>query len=50
MVVIVTPDSLGSRWVEYEWRSVHTDILGQRPDKPGMIIPFCFRGKGPDDL
>lgn len=50
VVVIVTPDSLNSRWVEYEWRSVHTDILGQRPDKPGMIIPCCFREKGPDDL
>ncbi|RNC67375.1 MAG: TIR domain-containing protein [Desulfuromonadales bacterium] len=50
VVVIVTPDSLGSRWVEYEWRSVHTDILGQRPDKPGMIIPCCFREKSPDDL
>jgi len=50
VLVIVSPDSLNSRWVEYEWRSVHTDILGQRPDKPGMIIPCCFREKGPDDL
>lgn len=50
VAVIVTPDALDSRWVEYEWRSVHTDILGQRPDKPGMIIPCCFREKGPDDL
>lgn len=50
VVVIVSPDSLASRWVEYEWRSVHTDILGQRPGKPGMIIPCCFREQGPDDL
>ncbi|NTW76716.1 MAG: TIR domain-containing protein [Syntrophaceae bacterium] len=47
VVVIVSPDSRKSPWVEYEWRSVHIDILrGQ----PGMVIPCCVRGLGPDDL
>ncbi|MEN6374632.1 MAG: TIR domain-containing protein [Smithella sp.] len=47
VVVIVSPDSRKSPWVEYEWRSVHIDILrGQ----PGMVIPCCVHGLGPDDL
>jgi len=47
IVVIVSPASRKSPWVEYEWRSVHLDILrGQ----PGMVIPCCVRGLGPDDL
>ncbi len=47
VVVVVSPDSRKSPWVEYEWRSVHIDILrGQ----PGMVIPCCVRGLGPDDL
>lgn len=47
VIVIVSPDSRKSPWVEYEWRSVHTDILR---GKPGMVIPCCVRGLGPDDL
>ncbi len=47
VIVIFSPDSRNSPWVEYEWRSVHTDILrGQ----PGMVTPCCVRGLGPDDL
>lgn len=47
VVVMVSSDSQKSPWVEYEWRSVHLDILrGQ----PGMVIPCCVRGLGPDDL
>jgi hypothetical protein len=47
VVVIVSPDSLESRWVQYEWRSVHLEIL---QGKPGLVIPCCVRGPDPDDL
>jgi len=47
LALIVTPQALASRWVEYEWRTVHTDILA---DKPGMIVPCLWAGPGPEEL
>ncbi len=47
VIVLVSPESMKSQWVEYEWRSTHTDILS---GQPGLIIPCCLREIGPDDL
>jgi TIR domain-containing protein len=47
LALVVTPEALGSRWVGYEWRSVHDGILSGRP---GMVIPICVRGPGPLEL
>lgn len=47
LALIVTPQALNSRWVEYEWRTVHTDILA---GKPGMIVPCLWMGPGPEEL
>ncbi len=47
LALIVTPQALSSRWVEYEWRTVHTDILA---GKPGMIMPCLWMGPGPEEL
>lgn len=47
LALIVTPEALESRWVEYEWRTVHTDILS---GKPGLIVPCCCEGPGPEEL
>src|SRR4051812_44296133 len=47
VVLLVTPEALTSRWVEYEWRSIHDDILR---NQPGMLIPICVRGPDPDHL
>ena len=47
LALVVTPRSLESKWVEYEWRSVHTEILNRRP---GMLIPCCWEEIGPEDF
>lgn len=47
VLVLVSPAAMRSKWVEYEWRSTHTEILD---GKPGLIIPCCLREIGPDDL
>jgi len=47
LVLLVTPAALESRWVEYEWRSVHSDIVARQV---GLLIPVCLRGEGPATL
>jgi tetratricopeptide (TPR) repeat protein len=47
LVLLVTPQALESRWVTYEWRSVHDSILSGRS---GMLIPICLHGPGPQEL
>ena len=47
LVLIATPEALASKWVNYEWRSVHDSILSGRE---GLLIPICFRGLAPQDL
>jgi tetratricopeptide (TPR) repeat protein len=47
LVLLVTQNALRSRWVSYEWRSVHDAILsGGR----GMLIPVCWSGVAPEQL
>lgn len=47
VVLVATPLSLGSRWVTYEWRSFHDDILGGTDH---TIIPICTGDLGPREL
>jgi TIR domain len=47
LILVVTPAALASQWVQYEWRSVHNDILAGRK---GMLIPVCFEGLACQDL
>jgi hypothetical protein len=47
VLLLVTPAALKSKWVEYEWRSRHDDILAGRG---GLLIPVCWEGPGPDQL
>lgn len=46
MLVLMTPHSLASKWVEHEYRSVHERILSGRD---GLIIPVFAGGLEPDD-
>jgi len=47
LVLIVTPAALKSRWVLYEWRGFHDDILRGRG---GLIVPVCVGGTQPEKL
>jgi tetratricopeptide (TPR) repeat protein len=47
LLLLVTPHSLESSWVSYEWRSVHDALLSGHP---GMLIPVCAVGPGPEQL
>ena len=47
LILVVSPNALESQWVQYEWRSVHNDILAGRK---GMLIPVCFEGPACPEL
>jgi len=47
LVLLTSPEALSKRWVTYEWRSFHDDILA---DKGGWLVPCCVRGLAPDQL
>lgn len=47
LVLLLTPTSLASKWVAYEWRGIHEDILAGRG---GLLIPLCWQGPAPDEL
>lgn len=47
LVLLASPEALSKRWVTYEWRSFHDDILA---DKGGWLVPVCVRGLAPDQL
>jgi hypothetical protein len=47
LVLLASPEALSKRWVTYEWRSFHDDILA---DKGGWLVPCCVRGVAPDQL
>lgn len=47
LVLLTSPEALDKRWVTYEWRSFHDDILSGRG---GWIVPCCIRSTGPDQL
>ena len=49
LVVLVSENMLASRWVEYEWRSVHDDILSGRRG-PETIVPICLSRIAPEEL
>jgi tetratricopeptide (TPR) repeat protein len=40
IIVLVTESSLRSKWVEYEWRSFHEDVLGER--RSGLLVPVLW--------
>ena len=41
LVLVVTPSALSSAWVEYEWESVHLDMLN---GLGGAIVPIWVSG------
>ena len=47
LVLVISPAALKSRWVLYEWRGFHDDILGGRA---ALIVPVCVRGSRPEKL
>jgi predicted acylesterase/phospholipase RssA len=47
LVLLASPEALTKRWVTYEWRSFHDDILS---DRGGWIVPCCVRDIAPDEL
>jgi uncharacterized protein len=47
LVLLVSPEALDATWVDYEWRSVHNDVLARRG---GWLVPCCIRGPAPDQL
>ena len=47
LVLLASPEALTKKWVTYEWRSFHNDILA---DRGGWIVPCCVRGLAPDEL
>lgn len=47
LVLLATPEALSKRWVTYEWRSFHDDILA---DRGGWLVPCCVRDLAPDQL
>jgi hypothetical protein len=47
LVLLASPEALTKRWVTYEWRSFHDDILA---DRGGWLVPCCVREVAPDQL
>lgn len=48
LVVLMSPHAKSSAWVDYEWRSVHQELLsGHRKSR---IIPICVSGLSPEDI
>jgi len=47
LILLSTPHALGSRWVTYEWRSVHNEILS---GKEKSIVVLSLRGPRADEL
>ncbi|MBL8744281.1 MAG: toll/interleukin-1 receptor domain-containing protein [Myxococcales bacterium] len=47
LILLVTPEALGSEWVKHEWRTFNMDIIERRT---GRLIPVCVRGPGPSEL
>ena len=47
LTVLISPEALSSRWVSYEWRSLHNDILDGRD---ATIVPICLREVRPRQL
>jgi len=47
LVLLASPEALTKRWVTYEWRSFHDDILA---DRGGWLVPCCVRELAPDQL
>jgi hypothetical protein len=48
LIVLVTERSLESKWVTYEWRAFHDDVLGER--RAGLIVPVLCEGRGIETL
>jgi hypothetical protein len=48
LVVLVTAPSLASRWVTFEWRSFHEDILSAR--RAGLVVPLVWDDQDLDEL
>lgn len=47
LLLLASTEALLSRWVNYEWRSVHDSILS---GQSRLLIPVCIRGPGPSEL
>lgn len=48
VLVVITPHALASKWVGYEWRSVHQDSLAGRGK--AVVVPMLVAGPDAGDL